>query len=160
MNQENLNAYSRAFYEHLLVAKPEWGLLAEEEDDKNATRGSLVIKIESPNPEVENPLCIYTDNDEVTIVFDTYHQHFGMWDREISEDNFCEAIMHAEDILSDNIHAVSWYDANTKEWAGSSCVERDKEADRSFLKVKGPVDEVRRSWTGKYDQSRRIVGDR
>jgi hypothetical protein len=72
MDMRQLDSFSRSMAELFLEAYPEWRDCFSRDPDSDDT---LLIRVPSPAPATGRALSIYTDNEELTVAFDSYHTH-------------------------------------------------------------------------------------
>lgn len=130
---------ARTSAEALFEAFPEWRAFARREVGE---RGSeyIVVKVEPPpEADVECGLRIDTANDEITVEFDFYHQHFDDWAGESSPFGTESALEFVRQILEQRVAIVSW-------WRDDECVAS------STTNVGVPPEQP--TWLGAYDRLR------
>ena len=139
-----MNAFSSRFKSFLLKQRPSWDRYLKTNDDV-----SLVVEFPCPNPQVERGLLVTTDAEEVTVYFDTGHEHFNSYGSMTEKDDFIEASQFISSLLYDRIVFVS-YCVDGREIAGS-ILSADTQIDTPFT-IKEKTDVRVRSWTGKHDR--------
>jgi hypothetical protein len=140
---DSLDAFSRRVAERLFEEHPEWAPSARLEVDDDGDQ-YLVVEVTPPvEANVDHPLLITTNDEEVTIGLDYYHCHFS--DFTGSGDPALDGLAFLRAVVSDDVAVVSWWNGET--WVGSSLLKRDNELNP--MPHNPPFDCVRiRSWRG------------
>jgi hypothetical protein len=103
----SFNQYSQQVVNLFLRAFPEWSDLILQSGDES---GVLEFQLEPPSQNIIHGLWVSTDGDEVTVAFHTHHIHFTYYDGHRSFTDHIEgAIEHIQELLSDQIGVISWY---------------------------------------------------
>ena len=140
---EFLSEFSQTVSGQVASAFPEWIGRARVEEDAHGER-AFVLAIDPPSRNVAHALRIDTFRDEVTISFDSHHEHF---------DDFFDGTPHdaftlVRSLVSGAKVAVSYW--RNDEWCGSTLLEErnipvsnDEHPYANLIKV--------RCWSGAID---------
>ena len=102
MNKNKLNKFSRDIYNLLIACYPDWIELINNDPYHDS---ALYLKIPSPLNNT-NVLEIDTLNDEITVGFGSYHEHFG-WSGVSNEEAFQKARVMVDNIINDTLIVAS-----------------------------------------------------
>lgn len=116
-----------------------------------ANDGSFSVEVPAPNPHC-HPLTLSTENGEITVGFDSYHTHLGMFGEQSEADTIQEALALIGRILGEESIAYSL-------WCGEQCKGSWLDApdapvrfqDHFFRQAPGDILQVR-SWRGTFDR--------
>jgi hypothetical protein len=140
-NFEQLNYFSAEVAKIFFEKYPHWRKFAV--FDTNVR--SMLVEVVSPK-NIDLKLRIYTDEDEITVELDYWHQHFGFAEQSIQE--ICEeAFLLIDQIIQEEAVVEIWM--NGSEWKGSSLVLA-KEFENYFQ----PIEATRvywKSWLETYN---------
>ncbi len=142
MDERTLNEYSRRAAQLLFTAYPAWRACARAKADAGSPEGGNALVIEIPSPaRSERKLQICTCNQEVTVSFDRYHEHFT-WDD--ASDAVDEAKTFIDALIDER--TVVGVAMDGAKWLGSRTFSREE------LSAGLPPDITYvRSWRGTYD---------
>jgi hypothetical protein len=123
--------------------------------------GYLLVKIPVPAkgllPEALIPpdrgfLNVYSSDDEITVAFDYFHEHFDMFAGEDETENFKQAVEFIQSILDEKVCIVVVL--NGIEWCGTTSLDAGDKPDLSDWKSLSLdcEDVYVRSWYGKYNR--------
>ena len=146
LDEKRLDAFSRNFASALFAAYPEWRRSAEMFEALDASTHCLLVRIPAPaESRAAYPLLITTDNEDVTIGFDSYHSHFE-WP---CADNECgNPLAFIADLLCERLKVVSFWQDD--KWCGSQTLAAGEELGRARY-VSGAANRVEvRSWHGRF----------
>jgi hypothetical protein len=141
MDLGQLNWHSRSFAVELFRAHPDWRQFGRVERLINKALGYLIVEVAGPSgSRLDHPLLITTDNEEVTISLDHFHQHFD-WP---PQNHLLDPLLFLATLLCDEMAVVSyWKDGK---WVESTVLDADEQA------IPEPGIMVRvRSWNGTRD---------
>lgn len=126
MNFEGMDHLSRSFAIHLLAVYPEWSPFVRRHRLAGDDHHHIVVEVPAPDSaDLASPLTIHTDNGEVTVDFDYYHEHFG-WPPEREPATSWESPMALiASILDEGLATASGWDH--EEWLGSWLVEQGQD---------------------------------
>ncbi|GAB2894642.1 hypothetical protein GCM10027046_24690 [Uliginosibacterium flavum] len=142
---ESLGLFDRQVAEELFAIHPEWQAFARAEDD--CGENALIVSLRAPNPRIKEPLVITTEEQEVSVFFDTYHGHFN----ELNDG----ALSLAEKITSDQYSIVSfWRDAQF--CCSSLCENSALPSSNDDYPYANRI--VFRSWSGEHDKELSCIG--
>jgi hypothetical protein len=143
-----LNAFSRAFADHLFRAFPEWRALARVEREDGEETGYLIVEVPSASGAAE-PLSVWTVDDEVTVSFDAFHTHFWWPVGEAEVSSAEDPITFIREILTETLVVVSWWNEGE---ARRSTAQPAAEA----VELSGGRERITRarvrSWKGTFDR--------
>ena len=140
MNIPKLNRFSHQFAEILFSQFP---MLTEYSKHDTAHPGSLLVELSAPIERPDAKLWVCTDNEEVTVGFGLYHEHFD-WPSDPPDDPMTFIRL----ILSDKLLIYSLYRGG--KWAQSTTFKPDERLDRSSLKEGDRITIL--SWSGRLDK--------
>jgi hypothetical protein len=101
----------RTSAEVLFQAFPEWRELVRREVDRFGSEYVLVEVTPPPAANVDEGLWIDTWNDEITVGFDGYHEHFDEWAGESSPFGTQSALEFVQQIVEERVAFLSlWHD--------------------------------------------------
>ncbi|HEY4941916.1 MAG TPA: hypothetical protein VII56_10855 [Rhizomicrobium sp.] len=145
---ETLDPFSRHFAESLFAVYPQWKPFAKVEKADGSGSSYLAVEVvPAPNSDVATGLYILTENDEVTIGFDSYHCHFDWPARDT--DLTVDPMAFVSAILDERVAVVSVWEG--EKWCGSWLMIEGREPDHD--KYGGPGRRLRiRSWNGTLDR--------
>jgi hypothetical protein len=144
-----MTKFSKRFLEFVGAENPQLASCFREAIDKNGNpTGFALAEISAPNPDAASPLWITTEDDEITIGFDAYHQHFGPWAEENELVNFKDSLLTIARIKEDEYVVASWW--LDGKWAGSMLADIGQQIDRPNFVSESARLQIR-SWTGKKD---------
>ncbi len=148
-----LDEFSGDVARAIFAVYPDWTNCARVDIADDGQTPDLVVEVLAPCSDEGGPkLVVYTEDQEVTVVFDFYHMHFG-WppnddDASVNPMSFIAAI------LSENVAVASGWDG--VEWRGSWLIERDEEVE--LPKNMSSIKVIRvRSWSGSRNQDSEIA---
>lgn len=148
----HLTDYSKRFLKYLETNAPDIHRAIQPATDKQGRPvGFLIAKIEAPNRNVNAPLSISTEDDEITIGFDAFHAHFGAEESTDSNaESFTKALSLVREIMAERVLVVSWW--LDGKWAGSQVANVGVSPTRpAYVDAKAALRV--RSWTGQKDES-------
>jgi hypothetical protein len=147
-----MTKFSKRFLEFVGVKNPQLASLFREATDKDGNpTGFALAEIPAPNTNAASPLWITTEDDEITIGFDAYHQHFGPWAEENESVNFEDSLLTIERIRNDELVVASWW--LDGKWTGSILADFTQQIDRPNFVSESAMLQIR-SWTGKKDNKK------
>ena len=150
MDNTQLNEYSRRFADVLFTAYPEWREFASVDTAEDVDEGTLVVQVSPPRPrDIQWPLHISTDGEEITVGFDSYHRHFNRYGEDDEAEGYAEALAFIADLLAERVAVISWW--NGDEWRGSSTFVPGADVVTPPWAIKAKTVRVR-SWKGTYDK--------
>ncbi len=141
---KRLDKYSKKIAQKVYNMHPEWLLHSrvESHDDECF----LAIYLQAPIHSSERDMIILTYGQKITVHFDLYHGHFGVFQETTIDEAFQEAVTFIEGIFREDIIVAIKMENGT--WKGSS------------LLLATDVDTVQpsevtytRSWLGTYKQN-------
>jgi hypothetical protein len=143
MDLDVLNPDSRRFAEALLAEFPEWEPYMRIASYDGAEPGTLEVEVPPPHS-AGSPLWIDTENDEVTVRFAGWHEHYSGWDGDTGEAVAPEALGAVRDIVEERLLAVLAMDGERwrRAWQAAPG-ERISTRHGERTRV--------RSWRGTYD---------
>ena len=142
MDLDLLDAHSRRFADALLCEYPEWAPYLQVSPYEGA-EGALLVEVPAPHPG-GTALLIDTENDEVTVWFAGWHEHFGAWTGDTDEESLRAALDAVRDIVEERLLAVMAMDG--ERWRRSWDVAPGEPVETRH----GEQTRVR-SWCGTYD---------
>lgn len=109
----------------------------------------LIVTMTPPeSSQVEHPLVIDTDNDEVTVGFDFYHWHFE-WPSQ--DEEYGNPLRFIDDILHERIVIISFW--SEVKWVLSTTLDVSKDiGELSNIPEAVTLAKVR-SWNGTYSRN-------
>jgi hypothetical protein len=138
----------------MLSRQPQWRKYARTDDHPDCEgMGRLLVQIPCPNEAAGN-LVISTDDDEVTVDWGYFHQHFDREDDTDQEVEFDEALRTVEAIMSEELWVAAWRANET--WMGSQPLMKGEELD-PFFSPHAPDELIIRSWNGTYDTVEQLL---
>jgi hypothetical protein len=142
MDLDLLDARSRRFAEALLDEFPEWAPYMQPAPYEGA-KGTLLVRVPAPHPG-GTELVIETENDEVTVSFAGWHEHYGAWAGETEDESTRAALDAMRDIVEERLLAVMAMDG--EQWRSGWRVAPGEPVETRH----GQQTRVR-SWRGTYD---------
>jgi hypothetical protein len=117
MDLDLLDPHSRRFADALLRELPEWAPYLQPSPYEGA-EGTLLVEVPAPHPS-GTALVIDTENDEVTVSFAGWHEHYGAWAGETDEDSTRAALDAVRDVVEERLLAVMAMDGEQwrRSWA-------------------------------------------
>jgi hypothetical protein len=101
----------RTSAEALFEAFPEWRSLAKREVDGWGSEYVLVEVTPPSGANVDEGLWIDTSNDEITVGFDSFHNHFDDWTGESSPFGTGSALEFVQQIVAERVAIMTcWHD--------------------------------------------------
>jgi hypothetical protein len=143
-----LDEFSGAFAKSLFAEHPDWVSFARVEMADDGETPDLVVEVPPPHPEKGiSKLIVHTEDFEVTVNFDWYHNHFS-WPASDMAGSINPLTFIAEILKEDVAVASAW---RHDKWAGSWAVRKGEPVvDLANL---GLFDRIRvRSWKGTFNQ--------
>lgn len=144
---KELSEYSKEISAQILVEYPEW----EEYSGTDEYNGEVyfLIEVMPPSNNVENPMRVYTYQDELTVSFDAYHAHFYEFVEEDPAMKDDDASTFIKKIVNDSHAVVSyWHD---EQWCGSTLLRKEEfPTDNEEYPYANII--KFRSWSGKLDK--------
>jgi hypothetical protein len=137
--------------EALLEVFPEWRAVASREVDEWGSEYVVVYVEAPPEADVQRGLRIDTADDEVTVAFDFYHEHFDDWAGQSGPGETQSALQFVQQIVEERVAVVSWW--RDDQWAGSSVTEAGVPPEPPESRTwTVPPNRVRvRSWSGTFN---------
>ncbi len=150
MDLSELDEFSRRYGDSLFSVHPEWRKFARQQRDDRSGTVFLVVEVPPPaGADGDLPLSIFTDNEEVTVVFDCFHTHYGWPDA-----SFEDPLVLVHQILNEEISVASVWTGD--EWRGSELIQPGALPEPEEWSP--PITRVRvRSWKG--TDNRDLPGD-
>jgi hypothetical protein len=138
----SLDEFSQRVADRLFSRHPEW-----KGRETRVPEGFFDLEIPAPaEANTEHGLVISTRNEELTVGFDAYHDHF-MCIPEIDSDEVESGLSLIEQILSEKVVALSFW----KDGKARSATRMDAGEKPDFSRFAKDTDLVRiRSWLGTY----------
>ena len=141
LSLDELNPFAREVATVLFRELPQLRAHARVDDCDHAEPGSLLIEL--PQPCSGDLLSITTENQEVTVIFDRWHEHFGELEEGTAEQTLA-AVAWLRAFFADEVRIVVHMDG--EQWRGSSCLPASE-----FLELGNGTDSYARSWSGAKD---------
>lgn len=143
MDYDALDKRSRRFAARLFSIFPDWEPSAEVIRDTRT--GGTAFQLAIPQPGTDRVLSVDTLDDEITICFGEYHEHFGSFLGIDADEAAIQAIETIQDVLSDKqIVSVSYREGR---WIRSSL---DRPEERPVAEPNSTTFVY--SWSGAHDQ--------
>jgi len=158
LDEERLNDHSRSFAQALFSARPYWREFARMAKPRHGSGMFLFVTVIPPeSSKAEHPLIIDTDDDEVTIGFDSYHAHFHWPD---FDEEYGNPLRFIDDVVGERLVVVSIWSG--EDWALSTTLDAAKSVDEISRIPQSATIAKLRSWTGRYsrDESLPLRSDR
>ena len=102
INLEALDKFSRQFLEWLCQKRPELADATEVDERWTSPTKPLVIRLRPPRAELPE-LELSSENDEVTLWYDRWHEHFAFLAEQSKEEGFQEALDSLDEILQERV---------------------------------------------------------
>lgn len=139
-----LDGFSRAFADALFAAFPEWEPCASH--IPNVGDEALAMEVTIRQPGTGRTLSIRTDDAEIMITFEMWHDHLRMFSGHSESEVARLALDEIRDLLAER--KVVKVDYRDGRWAGSDIV------DSSEIPIPAPgVNTKIYSWLGTYDRN-------
>lgn len=90
MDLDSIDDFSRTFVDLLFAEYPEWRVLAANERREGKQDCALIVVHPAAEADLIGTLWISTDDSEVTVGLDNYHEHFNPWNIDPPPDGSCE----------------------------------------------------------------------
>lgn len=116
-----LDAYSRVAVPMILSRFPEWAALAKLSPRSYSAGSTVDFNIPCPSPVAEYGLWVSTADEELSVGFHTYHNHFTNYESRLNLAEIEAGIQHAVDIIEERVGVISWYRGGA--YAGSQPVQ-------------------------------------
>ena len=140
-----LNEFSKEVLDIVAAEFPDF-LQWQVEDPENPD--VLCLKIAAPNDQIASPLTIGTWDNEITILYDAYHQHLRA---ESLRQDIAEAITLANDFMTNKLLLGIFIKNHT--WVGTTLISDIHQlSEASFYRPTPPCEIEIRSWDGSLDQ--------
>ena len=157
MDESQLNPFSRTVARDLFAAFPEWRCLARVDHSESVNSGCLSLEV--PNVKSDGALRIDTTDEEVTIGFDRWHEHFNKHDHyiEFGESQPNHALLAAIETLKEftTDKRIVQVTMSGDRWCGSRLIEAQTKPDLTALSLEQFV--YTRSWSGIYDRKYHVA---
>ena len=151
MDDSRLDEFSQRFAAALFGAFPKWRQYAAlDNSGGNACAMHVAVPPRADAPG-EASLWISTEDEEITVGFDSYHVHFNRYGDDEEAKSFEEAIAFARDVVHERVVVFSWWFGD--QWRGSTTATPDSVP--STPEWAKSANQLRiRSWRGSYDSDR------
>jgi hypothetical protein len=131
MDLDRLDFFSRTFADLLFASYPEWIALAANERQVGQQEDYLVVVVPGESQaDLNEPLWITTNDNEITVGIDSYHLHFNEWpkssfDSSVHEwDGHRAALDFVKSVIEEKTAIVTvWSDGRN---AGGWCEPRER----------------------------------
>jgi hypothetical protein len=116
-----LDSFSARFGQELFGLYPQWREFARAEPVEGSVKCCLIVEVPPPSgADIQHPLWISTERDEVTVGLDHYHMHFDWPAREqvwsVDPMLFIAALLAEEVVVVSHWHGEQWTGSNSGEW--------------------------------------------
>lgn len=142
-NEQSLDRVGQDVLAFVRKAKPE--LLPHASVVAGEEGFALVLSIPAPNPKPKYPLCITTENEELTWFFGGWHGHYEA----DTEAQIAEVFAQIDDVFRDRVLALAY--ARDGKWAGGTLAKTREQIFTGYFEGFPGSVEVR-SWTGSRDE--------
>lgn len=105
MDLDQLNPRSRRVARALLAEFPDWAPYLRLSAFPGHAPGTLEVEV-PPAHLAGSPLHVDTDNDEVTVSFADWHEHYGGWAGDVEEESIRAAVQAVRDVVEERLLSV------------------------------------------------------
>ncbi len=119
--ESGLDEYSRFAVPLILARFPEWKPFAKTSRRPDGAGSVVDLNVPCPSAAAESGLWMSTADEELSVGFDTHHNHFTDYENRLNREQLEAGLQYASDMIEERVGVVSWYRGSA--FAGSRSVE-------------------------------------